>query len=342
MKLLNIFLALALLFIFGCERAEEMTREAFVETSTPLRVTMVYPDDCVVDAATYCDAFQIGVQSAEAELGILLTEVYGIENDLIASETLLRNAAETSDLVLTAGYQMGTPLANVAPDYPDVQFAIFDVVLDIPNVASINYKANEGSFLVGAVAGLKTESNKIGYIGGADVPLLQEFEAGYVAGVHNVNPEAEVIVEYIAPDASGFGQPDKAKELALAQYASGVDVIYVAAGKSGEGVLEAAIEQNKHIIWVDQNGNHLAPVVLTSMVKEIPLSVKRVIGESVSDGFVGGERYFGLTEGAVYYAVDAHNRDLLSEDLITTVETLKAEIIAGEVVVPNTVLLPRQ
>ena len=342
MKLLNIFLALALLFIFGCERAEEMTREALVETSAPLRVTMVYPDDCVVDAATYCDAFQIGVQSAEAELGILLTEVYGIENDLIASETLLRNAAETSDLVLTAGYQMGTPLANVAPDYPDVQFAIFDVVLDIPNVASINYKANEGSFLVGAVAGLKTESNKIGYIGGADVPLLQEFEAGYVAGVENVNPDAEVIVEYIAPDASGFGQPDKAKELALAQYASGVDVIYVAAGKSGQGVLEAAIEQNKLIIWVDQNGNHLAPVVLTSMVKEIPLSVKRVIGEAVSDGFVGGERYFGLTEGAVSYAVDAHNRDLLSEDLITTVETLKAEIIAGEVVVPNTVLLPRQ
>ena len=342
MKLFNVLLALGLLFFCGCERAEEMTRDALVETATPLRVTMVYPDDCVVDAATYCDAFKLGLQSAETELGILLTEVYGIENDPIATETLLRNAAETSDLVLTAGYQMGTPLANVAPDYPNVQFAIFDVVLDIPNVASINYKANEGSFLVGAVAGLKTESNKIGYIGGADVPLLQAFEAGYVAGVENVNPEAEVIVEYIAHDASGFGQPDKAKELALAQYASGVDVIYVAAGKSGQGVLEAAMEQNKLIIWVDQNGNHLAPVVLTSMVKAIPLSVKRVIGEAVSDSFVGGERYFGLTEGAVYYAVDAHNRALLSEDLIASVEILKAEIIDGDVVVPNTILLPRQ
>ena len=337
MKLFNVFLALGLLFICGCERAEEMTRDALVETATPLRVTMVYPDDCVVDAATYCDAFQIGVRSAEAELGILLTEVYGIENDLIASEALLRDAAETSDLVLTAGYQMGTPLANVAPDYPDVQFAIFDVVLDIPNVASINYKANEGSFLVGAVAGLKTESNKIGYIGGADVPLLQAFEAGYVAGIEQVNPDAAVIVEYIAPDASGFGQPDKAKALALAQYARGVDVIYVAAGKSGQGVLEAAIEQNKLIIWVDQNGNHLAPVVLTSMVKEIPLSVKRVIGEAVSGNFVGGERYFGLKAGAVSYAVDADNRDLLSDDLIASVEMLKAAIIAGEVVVPNTV-----
>ena len=92
-----------------------------------------------------------------------------------------------------------------------------------------------------------------------------------------MNPEAKVLVEYIAPDASGFGQPEKAKELALAQYASGVDIIYVAAGQSGQGVLEAAQEQNKLIIWVDQNGNSLAPVVLTSMAKEIPVSVYRVM-----------------------------------------------------------------
>ena len=110
----------------------------------------------------------------------------------------------------------------------------------------------------------------------------------------------------------------------MAQYASGVDIIYVAAGKSGQGILEAAIEQNKLIIWVDQNGNHLAPVVLTSTVKEIPLSVQRVIGEAISKNFVDGERYFGLKEEAVYYAVDAHNRDLLSDDLIASVEMLKA------------------
>ena len=96
------------------------------------------------------------------------------------------------------------------------------------------------------------------------------------------------------------------------------------------------------IIWVDQNGNHLAPVVLTSMVKDIPLSVQRVIGEAVSDNFVGGERYFGLEEGAVSYAVDADNRDLLSDEIIASVEMLRAAIIAGEVVVPNTVSLPRK
>ena len=303
---------------------------------------MVYPSDCV-DSAAYCLAFHIGVTTAEAELGIALTEVNGMENDPVATEMLLRDAAQNSDLVLTAGYQMGEVLARVALEFPEVKFAIFDVVLDIPNVASVNYKSNEGSFLVGAIAALKSESNKIGYIGGADVPLLQEFEAGYIAGIHTINPDAEVTVDYISKDAAGFGQPEKAKELALAQYANGVDVIYTAAGGSGQGALEAAQEQEKFIIWVDSNGNHLAPgLVLTSMTKEIPTSVQRIIRETVAGNFMAGIRFFGVADGDVSYAVDEHNQPLLSDDIIETVESLKAKIIAGEITVPNTVSLPRE
>ena len=334
------FLLLGLLVICGCERVQDVIRPE--PSSTPLRVTMIYPSDCVGTAA-YCTAFHIGVSTAEEELGILLTEVNGNENDPVATEMLIRDAAENSDLVLTAGYQMGDVLARVAPDFPDVKFAIFDVVLNIPNVASVNYKSNEGSFLVGAIAALKSESNKIGYIGGADVALLQEFEAGYVAGIHAINPDAEVTVEYISKDATGFTQPEKAKELALAQYANGIDVIYVAAGGSGQGVLEAAQEQEEFIIWVDDNGNHLAPgLVLTSMTKEIPASVERIIQETVENNFMAGIRYFGIADGGVSYAVDEHNQPLLSDDIIATVESLKAQIIAGEIVVPDTVSLPRE
>ena len=226
-----LFLLLALILICGCNAIQDviLTEPPSEMDTTPLRVTMIYPSDCVGSAA-YCDAFHIGVKTAEGALGITLTEVNGMENDPIATEMLIRDAAQNSDLVLTAGYQMGDVLARVAPEFPEVKFAIFDVVLDIPNVASVNYKSNEGSFLVGAIAALKSESNKIGYIGGADVPLLQEFEAGYVAGIHTVNPNAEVTVEYISKDAAGFGQPERAKELALAQYANGIDVIYAAAG----------------------------------------------------------------------------------------------------------------
>ena len=339
-----LFFGLALLLISGCEAIQDViiSEPSSEMNPAPLRVTMIYPSDCVGSAA-YCDAFHIGVRGAEEELGITLTEANGNENDPAATEMLLRNAAQNSELVLTAGYQMGDVLASVAPEFPDVNFAIFDVVLDIPNVASVNYKSNEGSFLVGAIAALKSESNKIGYIGGVDVPLLREFEAGYIAGIQAINPDAEISIEYISEDVTGFGQPGRAKELALAQYESGVDVIYVAAGGSGQGVLEAAQEQQKFIIWVDANGNHLAPgIVLTSMTKEIPTSVQRIIRETADDNFTAGVRYFGLEEGDVSYAVDEHNQSLLSDDLIATVESLKAKIIAGEIVVPSTVSLPRE
>ena len=339
-----LFIAFGLFLISGCGTIQDVIlSEPSTETDiTPLRVTMIYPSDCVGSAA-YCDAFHTGVKAAEAALAITLAEVNGNENDPVATEMLLRDAAQNSELVLTAGYQMGDVLARVAPEFPKVNFAIFDVVLDIPNVASVNYKSNEGSFLVGAIAALKSESNKIGYIGGADVPLLQEFEAGYVAGIYAVNPDAEVTVEYISEDATGFGQPEKAKELSLAQYTNGIDVIYTAAGGSGQGVLEAAQEQQKFIIWVDSNGNHLAPgIVLTSMTKEIPASVQRIIREAVEGSFIAGVRYFGLEDGGVSYAVDEHNQSLLSDDIIATVESLKAKIIAGEIVVPDTISLPRE
>ncbi len=338
------FFAFGLLLICGCEAIQDaILTEPIDETDiTPLRVTMVYPSDCVGSAA-YCDAFHIGVKAAAEELGISLTEVNGMEDNLEASKMLFREVAKNSDLVLTAGYQMGEPLAIVAPEFPDVQFAIFDVVLDIPNVASVNYKSNEGSFLVGAIAALKTASGKIGYIGGVDVPLLREFEAGYVAGIQAINPDAEILVEYISESVAGFGQPDRAKELASAQYESGIDVIYVAAGGSGQGVLEAAQEQQKYIIWVDSNGNHLAPgIVLTSMTKEISTSVQRIIRETAESNFMAGIRYFGLEDGEVSYALDEHNQSLLSDDMIATVESLKAKIIAGEIVVPDTVSLPRE
>lgn len=338
------FLTFGLLLICGCEAIQDviLTEPPDEAGTAPLRVIMMYPSDCVGSAA-YCDAFHIGVKAAAEELGIMLTEVNGNENDPVATERLLREAAQNSDLVLTAGYQMGDVLARVAPEFADVQFAIFDVVLDIPNVASVNYKSNEGSFLVGAIAALKSESGKIGYIGGVDVPLLREFEAGYVAGIQTINPDAEISVEYISEDVTGFGQPDRARELALAQYESGVDVIYVAAGGSGQGVLEAAQEQQKFIIWVDSNGNHLAPgIVLTSMTKEISASVGRIIREAAAENFMAGIRYFGLEDGGVSYAVDEHNQSLLSDDIIMSVESLKTKIIAGEIVVPDTVSLPRE
>ena len=332
---------LGLLLLCSCDVVQELIQPPIEMETVPIRVTMIYPDDCIGDSG-YCDTLHFGVKRAEAELGIHLNEIPGDESDLALTEMLFREAAQNSDLIITAGIQMGEPLSRVAADFPDVKFAIVDVGLDLPNVASLNYKANEGSFLVGAIAGLKSETGQIGYIGGVDVPLLREFEAGYVAGVHAVSPDAVVSIEYISEDIGGFNQPDQAKEIALSQYASGVDVIYTAAGGSGVGVLQAAQEQDKYVIWVDSNGNHLAPgTVLTSMVKQIENSVYSVIDETITGTFMGGIRYLGLADGGVDYALDEHNRSELSDEIIAAVESLKARIIAGEIVVPDEISLPR-
>ncbi len=380
---LTLFSLFGLLFVCGCDQmpdamlAEVTSAEPPVETEQPpLRVTMIYPSDCVGSAA-YCDGFHVGLQTTVANFGIDLNEAANLEasaggsginesfyvdprrsdskfgisfrqvtaaaDDPVTSEQIVRDAAANSDLVLAAGYQATEPIAVVASDFPDVKFVVFDAVLDLPNVASINYKASEGSFLVGAIAALKSETGQIGYIGGVDIPLLQEFEAGYIAGVHAINPEAEVSVAYVSADhPSGFTQPEKAKQLALAQYERGVDVIYTAAGGSGQGVLDAAIIAEKYIIWVDSNGNHLAPgLVLTSMIKEIPASVEQVVRETVAGDFMPGIRYLGLEEGGVNYTLDEYNAPLLSAEMVTTVESLKAGVISGDIVVPTTVSLPR-
>lgn len=341
--ILSLFIGLGMFIICGCEKVQNVVSTDIItqEELDSLRVTMVYPNDCVGFAA-YCTEFHLGVRKSEEELGVILTEANGMENDPIATEMILSEAAQNSDLVLTAGYQMGSILETVAPKYPDVKFAIFDVVIDLPNVASVNYKSNEGSFLVGTIAALKTKTKKIGFIGGVDVPLIHEFEAGFIAGIHEINQDIEVNVRYISEDVIGFNQPDKAKEIALTIYESGVDVIYVAAGGSGQGVLEAAQEQMKYIIWVDSNGNYLAPgIVLTSMVKEISFSVQTIINETVNGMFMPGIRFIGI-DGGVDYTLDEHNQHSLTDDIIDQVEIIKGKIIAGDIIVPDTVQLPRQ
>ncbi len=338
-----LLIGLGLSIISGCEKVQNVvaTNAISQEELDAFSITMVYPNNCVGFAA-YCTEFHIGVRKAQEELGIKLTEVNGMEEDPVATEMILSEAAQNSELVLTAGYQMGSILETVAPKFPNVKFAIFDVAIDLPNVASINYKSNEGSFLVGSIAALKTKTNKIGFVGGVDVPLIREFEAGYIAGIHEINQDIQVYVKYISDDVTGFNQPNKAKEIALTLYEDGVDVIYAAAGGSGQGVLEAAQETMNYIIWVDSNGNHLAPgIVLTSMVKEISSSVQTIINETVNGMFMPGIRFIGI-EGGVDYTLDEHNQMSLSKDIVNQVETIKERIIAGDIIVPDTIQLPRQ
>ncbi len=190
----------------------------------PVRVTFVYPGDCRGDSS-YCDLFHkgaeevkgnfvgeriVGAEELKRNFGAKRIEVTEIVSNADTWDMQLQAAAESSDLVLTSGYQMADPVSRVAPDFPEVMFVIFDAAVDLPNVASFTYRVNEGTFLLGAAAGLKTQTGKVGYLGGANVPFLHECEAGYIAGVKAVNPDAEIISSYVADNEQGFYQPEVA------------------------------------------------------------------------------------------------------------------------------------
>ena len=284
---------------------------------------------------SFCDAAYAGAKKAENEWGFKLTEVTPSQST--DTELTLRRLAKLKyDLIIGVGFLFQEPMKRVAADFPDVKFALIDAIIEQPNVASLTYRAYEGTYLAGVMAALKTETKQIGFIGGMKVPLVEAFEIGFNAGIKAANPDVELVTDYVGVTPQAFNDPAKAKELALAQYNRGVDIILAAAGASGLGVLEAAKEKEKLIIWVDSNGNHLAPgLVLTSVIKGVEMSVYETI-KSVQEGsFSSGLKDYGLKKGGVEYIVDDVNRELLSDEILKQVEAFKAKIIAGDIVVPH-------
>ena len=245
----------------------------------------------------------------------------------------MRRLAEGgSNPVVMTGFAFASALAAVAPEFPDTKFVIIDMVVDEPNVRSIVFKEHEGSYLVGYIAGLTTESNVVGFVGGMDIPLISRFACGYVQGVKAVNPDIEVIQNMTGNEPSAWNDPVKGGELTKAQIAAGADVVYHAAGGTGVGVLQAAADAGILGIGVDANQNHMHPgSVLTSMLKRVDLAVQEsfAAGPGIEPGIVS----LGLAEDGVGYALDEHNADLISDDAKAAVASVRDQIIAGDVMV---------
>lgn len=284
---------------------------------------------------SFCDAAYNGAKKSVDKWNIKLTEVNPTQNT--DTEMALRRLAKLKfDLIIGVGFQFQEPMNRVAVDFPNVNFALIDAVAKPENVASLIYKAHEGTFLAGVIAALKTETKKVGFVGGMKVPLVEAFEIGYAAGIKNTDTNIELLVNYVGVTPQAFNDPAKGKELALAQYNKGADIILAAAGASGLGVLEAAKQTGKYIIWVDSNGNGLVPgQVLTSIIKGVELSVYQMIENVITGKFTGGVKNYGLKEGGIEYIVDDDNRSLLSEDILEMVKDFKSKIISGEIVVPH-------
>ncbi len=248
-------------------------------------------------------------------------------------EQALRRFAEAgANPVIMTGFAFGSVLGEVAPDYPDTKFAIIDMVVDQPNVRSVVFNEHEGSFLVGMMAGLKTETNTVGFIGGMDIPLIRKFACGYAQGVLAANPDATVVANMTGTTPAAWNDPVKGGELTKAQISQGADIVYAAAGGTGVGVLQAAADEGIFSIGVDSNQNYLHPgSVLTSMMKRVDVAVYDALtqGTELETGF----NVMGLANYGVGVALDENNEAIVSYDMLAQVYAAADKIVSGEMMV---------
>ena len=205
------------------------------------------------------------------------------------------------------------------------------MVVDQPNVQSIVFKEHEGSFLVGMIAALASETGKVGFVGGMDIPLIRRFACGYEQGVMYVNPDAQVYQNMTGTTPAAWNDPVKGGELAKSQFDRGADIVFAAAGGTGLGVLQAAADSGKLSIGVDSNQNYLHPgSVLTSMLKRVDVAAYEVYTTAMADTWEAGIKDLGLAEDGVGWALDEHNRSLITDEMEAQVEAARAAIVAGE------------
>ncbi len=273
-----------------------------------------------------------GILRAQQELGTdhVIIESQRPEDYITNLQTLIDSGA---DIVWGVGFMMQASIDEMAQANPDKKFGIVDEVVNQPNAASVLFKEQEGSFLVGYIAGKSTKTGKVGFVGGVESPVIGRFEAGYRAGVKAANPDVQVDVVY----AAAFDDPEKGKNIALTMFDTGSDIIFHAAGGTGQGVIEAAKDRNLYAIGVDSDQNYLAPEnVITSMIKRVDVAVFEVIKQTVEGNFPGGETLrLGLAEDGVGYA-DSTLWDKLPEGLQEEVDKWAQAIKDGKVVVPET------
>jgi basic membrane protein A and related proteins len=228
-------------------------------------------------------------------------------------EQALRRLAESgANPVVMTGFAFGDVLGQVAPDFPDTKFAIIDMVVDQPNVKSVVFTEEQGSYLVGMMAAMASKTGTVGFVGGMDIPLIRKFACGYAQGVMAVNPDAKIIANMTGSTPAAWNDPVKGGELARAQKSQGADVIYAAAGGTGLGVLQAAADEGILSIGVDSNQNYLHPgKVLTSMTKRVDNAVYNAFKEGTE--MTPGINVMDLAAGGVGYAMDDNNAALVSD-----------------------------
>ncbi len=272
-----------------------------------------------------------GAEKFKAETGIEYRE-FELQSDAQREQALRRFAEQGHDPVIVAGFSYGSAMETVAAEYPDTKFVIVDAVVDQPNVRSVIFNEHEGSYLVGVLAAMASETGKLGFVGGMDIPLIQKFACGYVQGAKATDPEVEVYQNMTGTTGAAWNDPVRGGELAKSQIDRGADVVFHAAGGTGIGVLQAAADAGVLGIGVDSNQNYIHPgQVLTSMLKRVDVAVYDAMMDVENGDWSAGLVQLGLSEDGVGYALDENNEALITEEMTAAVEDATAKIASGEV-----------
>ncbi|WP_191602021.1 BMP family lipoprotein [Marinomonas algicola] len=315
---------------------------AFLVTATALAISVasahaadVKPAVVYDQAGKFDKSFNEGVYNGITKFtkdsGIQVRE-FEPKNEAQTEQGLRRLAKRGHSPIVAVGFSMASALERVAKDFPDLNFTIIDMVVDLPNVQSIVFKEHEGSFLVGALAALKSETGKVGFIGGMDIPLIRRFSCGYEQGAKYVTADATVFQNMTGSTPSAFNDPTKGAELAKSQFSQGADVVFAAAGGTGIGVYQAAKDEGKWAIGVDSNQNHLQPgTMLTSMVKRVDLAAYNTYDQAVNGTWAPGVTVLGLAESGVDWALDDNNASLVDAEMKAKIEAIRADIVSGKV-----------
>ncbi len=258
-----------------------------------------------------------------------------IQDEAQREQALRRLAESGANPIVTTGFAQSDPIAKIAPEFPNTKFVTIDGWVDPatnPNVKSIGFSEQEGSYLTGMLAAQASKTGTVGFVGGMDIPLIRNFACGFAQGAKAFNPDVKFVALFTGTTPAAWNDPVKGAELAKALKAQGADVIFAAAGQTGLGVLQAAADEGILSVGVDSNQNYLHPgKVLTSMIKRVDVAVY----ESMKAGadLETSPQTLGLKEQGVGYALDEFNAPLVTEDMKTTVDAAAAAIIAGTTVV---------
>lgn len=345
-KKLTIFLALMLivsLALSGCKKAPgtlDASGNPEEASGDAVKVGLVLAGG--LGDRSFYDSSHEGVEKAKNDFGIEY-KVYECRNDSSLLNDQVVQASQYGSIVAVVGFEFFDVVQDVAKEFPDVHYIYVDNEIEgIDNLITVSYAENEGAFLAGALAAMLTtetsiegidEGKLIGMVGGRDIPVIRNYQVGYEAGAKYIDPEIEIETIF----AEDFEDPAKGKDNATVLYGRGADIIFQAAGKTGEGVFEAAKEHGKYAIGVDTDQRYVNPDnIVASMVKEVGKSIYDVIEKIQKDEVEKGKVvYYGLAQDGV--GVSYGTEDMIqfaTEDMKKTLEDIKAKIISGEITVP--------